>query len=754
MPERQPSSVAPHGVMPRRVVPAVGWRTGVAEPPGIQDGRPATRAGVSRTTSGRSPLSCSVGRWALVVALAMSLGVVPAAVAEPSFVPRALDVPDSPSSVAAADLDEDGAADLVVASRGNDSVSVLLGAAGGTFREPDAYPVGDQPSAVAVGDLNGDEALDLAVANEGESTVSVLLGAGDGSFQPASTLALGSGQGPVSIAIESLYEPGAGEDLIPDLALATPGSSDVTLVFRDETGGVRSTRSVAPPGAVPVGVQPVGRPPALLIASQGTNELEYVPPFGAGCPVDYPVVELDECFLPTGYDTRSFDENFAPLQPSGLEPIGPVPGSDPPVPQFVLLQGPARAVSLVNVTDAPDDRIRVTKTLTTPGSPAGVAAGEFDGRLERDLAVVHSDAPQLSLFLARLGGEFARVDLDAPEAGSDVAAADLDANGQADLAMTSAIGGRLWIFEDRWPSAVTGPAREIHPTSATLTGSATPDGLPGSAHFVVSGVDTVYGSSSARQGLPASTVAVPVAETVSGLEPGRTYRYQLAVSNQVGTSYGATQRFTTPAVPGAPPAPDTRPGPDPGSAAYGCADPRLVRAGGRPRAGGTAVLLGSDLGVWGRILFGRRVAEVRSWSPDRVVVTVPTRVRGVVPVIAECERRSNAVMVRVRRRSRAPGRMALGAPRVGRTTATIGVRVPAAGVVSLRSRYLTRASARLPRGTRVRLRLRLNGRGRAALARADDRRLKVRFTVTFAPLRGGRQSRSSAVTFTAGRAHR
>jgi Bacterial Ig-like domain (group 3)/FG-GAP-like repeat len=94
------------------------------------------------------------------------------------------------NSVVAADVNGDGAADLLVGDSG--SVSVLLGVGDGTFQPAIAYPSGGHEGCwIAVADVNGDGKLDLVAANQfgphgfGGSTVAVLLGKGDGSFQSA-----------------------------------------------------------------------------------------------------------------------------------------------------------------------------------------------------------------------------------------------------------------------------------------------------------------------------------------------------------------------------------------------------------------------------------------------------------------------------------------------------------------------------------------------------------------------------------------
>jgi FG-GAP-like repeat len=87
----------------------------------------------------------------------------------------------SPLSVAMADLNGDGKADLAVAS--GTGVSVLLNNGNGTFGAPAGYGSGTSPFSVAAGDLNGDGKIDLAVG--GLDHASVLLNLGNGTFAAA-----------------------------------------------------------------------------------------------------------------------------------------------------------------------------------------------------------------------------------------------------------------------------------------------------------------------------------------------------------------------------------------------------------------------------------------------------------------------------------------------------------------------------------------------------------------------------------------
>ena len=99
-------------------------------------------------------------------------------------------------SVVVRDLNGDGKLDILATNQCNDefcfgsSVSVLLANGGGTFQGPHSYsPGGLSTSSLAAADLNGDAKADLVVANQCDintscdgGTVGILLGNGDGTF--------------------------------------------------------------------------------------------------------------------------------------------------------------------------------------------------------------------------------------------------------------------------------------------------------------------------------------------------------------------------------------------------------------------------------------------------------------------------------------------------------------------------------------------------------------------------------------------
>src|SRR6516164_6716318 len=160
------------------------------------------------------------------------------------------------SSVAIGDLNGDGRLDLAVTNYGSPSslvpagtVSVFLGAGGGTLAAATQYPTGTGlPGAqsVAIGDLNGDGRLDLAVANS-SSSISVLLGQAGGGFLTLSPRALSPVNNFSSVALADLNG-----DAKLDLAVTNYGSSPddpgTVLVLLGNGNGTFGSPTVYPTG--------------------------------------------------------------------------------------------------------------------------------------------------------------------------------------------------------------------------------------------------------------------------------------------------------------------------------------------------------------------------------------------------------------------------------------------------------------------------------------------------------------------------
>jgi hypothetical protein len=102
----------------------------------------------------------------------------------------------------------------------------------------------------------------------------------------------------------------------------------------------------------------------------------------------------------------------------------------------------------------------------------------------------------------------------------------------------------IGAFERSPPSATTGAASAIAPTTAHVAGTLNPQQRPTSYVFQY-GKTKAYGSHSALRFAGAGATVEPAAATLTGLAPSATYHYRLRATNGDGTTAGADRSFKT-----------------------------------------------------------------------------------------------------------------------------------------------------------------------------------------------------------------
>jgi hypothetical protein len=150
-------------------------------------------------------------------------------------------------SVAIDDVNGDGRPDLIVGNLCGGtgcswpgSVGVLLGYGDGTFQPAMSYPNGDSVDSLAVGDLNGDNHPDVVVITYTGAigAMSVLLGNADGTFRDPVSYSTG-GYSPVSIVIKDVNGDGHADVFVADdcgdVSCAGRGTVSIFLANHDGT---------------------------------------------------------------------------------------------------------------------------------------------------------------------------------------------------------------------------------------------------------------------------------------------------------------------------------------------------------------------------------------------------------------------------------------------------------------------------------------------------------------------------------------
>jgi type II secretory pathway component GspD/PulD (secretin) len=82
---------------------------------------------------------------------------------------------NGPTSIAVADYNLDGLADLVVSDQTDNAISVILNLGGGEFAGNVELPVGTAPVSLVTADFNADGRPDIATANNGSANATVIL---------------------------------------------------------------------------------------------------------------------------------------------------------------------------------------------------------------------------------------------------------------------------------------------------------------------------------------------------------------------------------------------------------------------------------------------------------------------------------------------------------------------------------------------------------------------------------------------------
>ncbi len=130
----------------------------------------------------------------------------------------------TPEAIAVADMNSDGKPDLLISDYGQKTVSVALGNGDGTFQTPVAYSLDGYAPSVAVADMDADGKLDVAVGYFYPAIgIGVLKGNGDGTLNAVTDYATGQGHG-FGVTLADLNSDGT-----PDLISADINSGDSAL---------------------------------------------------------------------------------------------------------------------------------------------------------------------------------------------------------------------------------------------------------------------------------------------------------------------------------------------------------------------------------------------------------------------------------------------------------------------------------------------------------------------------------------------
>ena len=386
---------------------------------------------------------------------------------------------DDPRGLAVADFNGDGHADVAVATFGSSGVAVYLGVGDGFFEPGEALPLDAALGAVAVtaADLNGDGAVDLIVGTNRDGTVRAFLGDGAGRFRAASSVAVGPG--PFALAVADLDGDGRRD------VVATIVGGAAVLLGRGDGSFDRAADLTGTAGGVAVAVADMNgdRTPDVIVADLSTKSVGVYTGTGgarfgrvAVTPVATPpftmaVTDVNRDGLPDVVTTGEFTVNDLLGRPGGgfvaarASYLPRLTGAGlaladvdrDGLPDLVAtvtgaperFDSPARAAGLAVLRGNGDGTFQTPPAVAEAidGSPVALVMADFNGDGLLDVAATLAKKPAVAVRLGNGDGTYvARATLDVGPMPLAVASGDLNRDGRADLVVANAGDGTVGVL--------------------------------------------------------------------------------------------------------------------------------------------------------------------------------------------------------------------------------------------------------------------------------------------------------------------
>ncbi len=350
---------------------------------------------------------------------------------------------DQPEDIAAGDVNGDGLIDVVIADTGDDEIEIFHQLLAGLFGLTSNSTLGDastlSPSAVEVADLDGDGDLDIVSSNAGSDNVTVFLQNAFGAFPSAPSLDLG-GVGVTDGAADVVAADLNGDGLI-DIASANETGNDLTVFLQGVAGF-----ATLPDFTLSHANGPLLPHEIHAVDVNGDGYLDLVSANGAA---DLTVFFFDASSAAFSLTPLVLSGGGLLMDPNGIA-VGDVDGNGYPD----LLVGDTTTDEVYvfhhdGGSDYPDVPGLRGSSVDTP-QPEALVAADLDGDGDIDLATANAGDDTISLYEQFSPGVFsttpkASVSSSASTPGIvAIDAADLDGDGRLDLIVASS--GELAIF--------------------------------------------------------------------------------------------------------------------------------------------------------------------------------------------------------------------------------------------------------------------------------------------------------------------
>jgi hypothetical protein len=161
-----------------------------------------------------------------------------------------------------------------------------------------------------------------------------------------------------------------------------------------------------------------------------------------------------------------------------------------------------------------------------------------------------------------------------------------------------------------------------------------------------------------------------------------------------------------------------------------------------PKPGDKITIAGTDLGVGGTVQLGQDNLTPASWSVTGFTIVIPDDATGTLPLTVNCGRVSNTIAVAMFQK---PSNVFTATGKIKGSTATVSVKVPGPGNVSIKSGHTKTATKHAGDAKTYSVKVSLTSAGAKSLKR--HKKLAVTLTVQFTPTGGTSASKTVKVTF-------
>jgi hypothetical protein len=338
-----------------------------------------------------------------------------------------------PRGVATADFDLDGVPDVVVALGSTaGEVRLYRGNGLGGFSLTATRPAGAAAAAVVVGDFNADGAPDVAVASDGSDAVFVFLGNGAGGLGAGTSISVGSA--PRALAVTEVNSDG-----VTDLAVACSGNNNVWILQGNGSGGFTPLANKPAVGSNPWGIAAsdldADGKADLVTANHDSGNVSVLKGNGAGV------------FTLAG----TYGVSGTPTAVTALDVAGSAR------PDLLVSAASTHTVSLLVDNGVGIGYTTPSTAFAARTTPQAVVPIDANRDGQPDVAVPCRDSDAVVVLLVKRPGSpplstATTVDIGSGQTPLGAVAADLDSDGDLDLAVTNSTGNTVSILRNDGPA--------------------------------------------------------------------------------------------------------------------------------------------------------------------------------------------------------------------------------------------------------------------------------------------------------------